>query len=93
MPQPYKSTPVFDEGSLPAALRSEHRTKAGTWGLLRVIEGKLTLVFVDPPREVAVCPGRPAVIPPQDTHYVVLDGAMRMQVDFFHEPPLANGDG
>jgi tellurite resistance-related uncharacterized protein len=38
-PEPYNSTPVFDEKSLPDALRNEHRTKSGTWGLLRVLEG------------------------------------------------------
>ena len=46
MPQPYKSTPVFDETTLPEAIRSEHRTKPGTWGLLRILEGKATLVFL-----------------------------------------------
>ena len=53
----------------------------------------LRTLFVDPPRELAVSPGRPAVIPPQDTHYVVLEGPVRMQVDFFHEPPMGNDDG
>lgn len=28
---PYRSTPVFDEATLPAALRREHRTKLGVW--------------------------------------------------------------
>jgi tellurite resistance-related uncharacterized protein len=92
-PQPYKSTPIFDENSLPDAIRSEHRTKAGTWGLLRVIEGHVTLIFVEPRREIAVRPGQPAVIPPQETHFVVVDGPMRMQVDFFHEPPAVTGRG
>src|SRR3546814_1000811 len=41
MALPYRSTPVFDETSLPAALRGEHRTKAGVWGLIRVLEGKI----------------------------------------------------
>ena len=31
----YKSTPVFDETTLPAGLRREHRTKAGVWGIIR----------------------------------------------------------
>src|SRR3546814_2805171 len=49
MALPYRSTPVFDETSLPAALRGEHRTKAGVWGLIRVLEGKLQLNIIDPP--------------------------------------------
>lgn len=84
---PYKITPVFDEKTLPEAIRNEHRTKAGTWGLLRMLDGAATLVFTDPPREVAVAPGQPAVIAPEATHFVRLDGPMRLQVEFYREPP------
>ncbi|WP_439604687.1 DUF1971 domain-containing protein, partial [Shinella sp.] len=38
---PYKQTAVFDETSLPAALRREHRTKLGVWGVIRVLDGRL----------------------------------------------------
>ena len=89
--QPYKTTPVFTEQTLPKAIRNEHRTKPGTWGLLRVLEGQVTLVFTDPRREIKVTPGNPAPIPPQDTHFVKVHGPMRMQVEFYHEPPLEAG--
>lgn len=85
---PYKTTPVFDQDSLPDAIRTEHRTKEGTWGLLRVLEGAATLVFVDPPREVAVDPSSPGMIPPQMAHFVRLGGPVRLQVEFYREPPL-----
>ena len=88
MPRPYKSTPVFDEDSLPDAIRSEHRTKPGTWGLLRLLAGRATLVFVEPRREVEVTPDAPAEIPPQATHFVRLDGPVRLQIEFYREPPL-----
>jgi tellurite resistance-related uncharacterized protein len=84
---PYASSPVFDEQSLPEALRKDHRTKDGTWGLLRVLAGEVRLVFIDPPSQVIVAPGVPAVIPPQATHFVELLGKMRMQVEFYKERP------
>jgi len=37
--RPYRTTPVFDEDSLPEAIRGDHSTKQGVWGLLRVLEG------------------------------------------------------
>jgi tellurite resistance-related uncharacterized protein len=37
--KPYKRTPVFDENTLPAGLRREHRTEPGVWGIIRVLEG------------------------------------------------------
>ena len=86
--EPYKATPVFDEDSLPEALRKDHSTKAGVWGLLRVLEGEVGLVFHDPRREVTVTPGHPAEIPPEALHHVETAGPMRMQVEFYREPPL-----
>ena len=89
--QPYKSTPEFDERSLPEALRNRHSTKAGVWGLLRVIEGEVRLVFEDPPRVVQVTPGAPAEIAPQAWHHVETSGPMRMHVEFYREKPLGDG--
>jgi tellurite resistance-related uncharacterized protein len=91
MPTPYKTTPVFDSDSLPQALRSEHSTKEGVWGLLRVLEGEVRLVFKDPPRTVLVTTEHPAPIPPQAVHHVEFDDAMQMQVEFYREHPLGGG--
>lgn len=85
--RPYRSTPVFDQDSLPAALRSRHDTKAGVWGLIRVIEGKLKLTTLDPHSEVVLTPGNPGLVLPQQPHFVTPLGEMRMQVDFFDRPP------
>ncbi len=87
MAVPYKATPVFDEASLPQAIREAHRTKPGVWGLLRVLDGQLGLIFHDPRRTVQVTPAEPAVIPPEAEHHVELAGPMRMQVEFYREPP------
>ena len=87
-PTPYKTTPIFDETSLPQALRNDHSTKAGVWGLLRVLEGEVRLVFHDPRREVHVIPDHPGPIPQEAVHHVEVLGPMRMQVEFYREPPL-----
>jgi tellurite resistance-related uncharacterized protein len=87
MSKPYAASPIFDEKSLPDALRNDHRTKAGTWGLLRVMEGEVRLIFTEPLAEQRVTPDNPALIAPQATHYVVPVGAMRMQVEFYRERP------
>jgi tellurite resistance-related uncharacterized protein len=84
---PYKITPTWDQDTLPAALRHEHSTKAGTWGVLRVLEGEVTLVFVDPAAAVLVTPETPALIPPEAVHHVEVAGPMRMRVEFHHSRP------
>lgn len=92
MSAPYASSPVFNEQTLPDALRSDHRTKPGTWGLLRVFEGEVRLIFLDPPSEYLVTPDDPAIIPPAASHHVVPLGPMRMQVEFFRERPVSGED-
>ncbi len=86
----YRSTPVFDEVTLPAALRADHRTKAGAWGVINVLEGQLRLTFVDPPESQTLSPGRPGLVKPGQTHFVTPLGAIRMRVDFHDtEPDMA----
>ncbi len=90
---PYGASPIFDEHSLPDSLRSEHSTKDGTWGLLRVLEGEVELVFLDPPSQRLVTVDDPAPIPPQAPHFVKLAGPMKMQVEFYRVHPLSGADG
>jgi truncated hemoglobin YjbI len=85
--KPDRSTPVFDQDSLPTALRREHRTKAGTWGVIRILEGELKLHFVDSPEVQQLSPDRPGIVEPGQTHWVEPLGVMRMRVDFYDGPP------
>ena len=57
------------------------------WGVIRVIEGALTLTYLDPSSELALTPERPGLILPQQPHYVTPIGAMTMQIDFYDQPP------
>ena len=86
---PYKTKQVFDEVNLPASLRREHRTKTGTWGVIRVLEGRLRYQLLDPDSEVILDPGRPALIVPEQPHRVEPLDRVRMQVEFYdHLPDL-----
>jgi tellurite resistance-related uncharacterized protein len=83
----YRSTPVFDEVTLPAALRADHRTKAGAWGVIHVLEGQLRLTMIDPPGSQMLTPGCPGLVNPGQTHFVTPVGAVRMCVDFHDSAP------
>ncbi|CAH0302586.1 DUF1971 domain-containing protein [Roseomonas sp. CECT 9278] len=83
----YRTTPVFDEATLPAALRREHRTRLGVRGVVEVIEGRLRLVFLDPSHEAIVTPGHNVVVLPDQAHDAEPIGAMRMCRTFHDSPP------
>lgn len=86
---PYKCTPIFDEATLPAGLRREHRTKCGVWGVIRVLDGRLRYQVLDPTSEVILEPGQSGLILPDQSHFVEPLGPVRMQVEFYdHLPDL-----
>lgn len=89
-PSPYRSTPIFDEITLPDALRREHRTKVGVWGVVRVHAGQLKLNFVDPARERVLGPGEFGLLLPDQQHFVEPVGTVRMQVDFYDKLPFGH---
>ena len=86
-PAPYRSTPVFDETSLPAPLRARHDTKAGVWGVIEVTAGEVCLTYLDPLAEIVLSPGNPGLVHPGQAHFVTPLGPMSMQVHFYHQPP------
>lgn len=83
----YRSTPIFDEITLPRALRADHRTKAGTWGVINVLSGELRLTLVDPLEARLLSPGCPGLVKPEQTHFVTPVGPMQMRVDFHDSAP------
>lgn len=50
--EPYGRSPEFTDVNLPKKLMAAHATKAGTWGVLRVLAG--TVRFILEPPETAV---------------------------------------
>jgi len=86
-PMPYNRTSVFDENTLPAGLRREHRTKPGVWGVIRVLDGRVRYQVINPASEVILEPGRPGLILPDEPHLVEPLGSMRMQIEFYHQLP------
>ena len=90
-PEPYRSTPIFDETTLPAGLRREHRTKVGVWGVIRVLEGRLRYTVLDPVSETILDAEHPGIVLPDQPHLVEPIGPVRMVVEFYdQEPQLAS---
>lgn len=73
----------WTESSLPPGLRKAHRVGAGTWGRLRVVEGRARFTMATTPplvRELGAGDVQP--IPPEVDHEVGPLGAVRLEIDF-----------
>jgi tellurite resistance-related uncharacterized protein len=79
---PYKRTPVFDQDSLPAGLRREHRTKPGVWALIHVLDGRLLYRRLDSHDEQVLTPEAPGIVCPDRPHEVEPMGPVRFYVEF-----------
>jgi hemoglobin len=83
----YGRSPDFSSDNLPAKLQSAHSTKAGTWGVLRVIEGKVKYVLETPERdERLIAAGDTVVIEPEVLHHVEFVEPGRFFVEFCRRP-------
>ncbi len=88
----YRSSPVFTEATVPSALLRSHRTKPGTWALIRVLEGRLLYRVLAPLSERALDPaGEPGVVEPGVPHEVAPLGPVRFQVEFHRMTGTAGG--
>jgi tellurite resistance-related uncharacterized protein len=86
----YRRTPEFSEVSVPKGLLQEHSTKAGVWGLIRVVEGQLLYRITDHRRvsteRLLGAGDAPGVVEPEILHRVEPKGRVRFFVEFFREP-------
>lgn len=78
-----RTTATWDEGTVPAALRRDHRVAAGTWGLLEVEAGDLRfLAETNPPIDTLVTPKQAQPIPPDVDHHVEMGSSARFHITF-----------
>ena len=80
----YGGTPEFSDGSIPASLLRSHRTKAGTWAKVVVLEGRLLYRILEPGiEEIELSPERPGIVEPEVAHEIEAAGPVRFRVDFY----------
>jgi tellurite methyltransferase len=74
---PYRRTTTFMSDAIPAGLQSKHSLKAGVWGIIHVLAGRLRYCIHEPlNRETILESGSTAVIIPEVEHEVhPLNGA------------------
>ena len=78
-----RTTPVFDNHTVPAGLLRAHRVADNVWGRLVVHTGRVTFVFDDEPDQpISVAAGETVAIPPARQHHLALDEPATFVVEF-----------
>jgi len=82
--RPYKKTPTFTEGTVPAGLLRAHQTKDSVWGKIVILEGRLQYTINEPTEEVLILdPDTHGVVEPEILHEVKPLGPVRFYVEFY----------
>ena len=80
----YAKSPKFTEQTIPKNLLSSHRTKAGTWAKIVVVEGKLRYRILEPEiEEIELSPDQYGVVEPEVSHEIEAIGRVRFHVEFY----------
>ena len=92
----YRRTPEFTEATVPEGLRRRHATKPGVWARIRVLEGRLRYLVLEPEvAEEILSPDRSGIVAPEIPHRVEPLGEVRFFVEFLRpgdpsaEPPVS----
>jgi tellurite resistance-related uncharacterized protein len=78
----YKRTADFDQESVPRGLQRDHRTRAGVWGRIVIVQGLLRYHVDEMDVHRDLVPGTTGVILPQVSHRVEVTGDVRFFVEF-----------
>ena len=78
----YRRTPEFTETTIPGGLRKSHRTKAGVWGRIVVLEGQLLYRSRSFGWEFTLDTEHAGVVEPEVEHEVEPLGVVRFFVEF-----------
>ena len=89
---PSRSSPVFTQDTLPAALQAEHTLAPGHWAVLNVVEGSLRFVNLETSEDRLISAPGLVTIHPGLPHKVALEGSLRCRIDFYREPPADSVD-
>jgi tellurite resistance-related uncharacterized protein len=80
----YAKTSEFTEETTPNNLLESHRTKAGTWAKIVVLEGKLRYRILEPAiEEIELSSDKYGVVEPEVPHEVEALGSVRFYVEFY----------
>jgi tellurite methyltransferase len=93
-----RTSPEWNEDTLPKGLLRAHRLGSGTWGRIVVKEGRLLFYMAgEPALETELTKRGPAqAIPPEVEHEVRLAGPVRFSIDFLavdRAEPVASNEG
>lgn len=80
---PYKRTPEFQASTIPTGLLKDHQTKAGVWGKIVVLSGKLLYTIQEPFEEILLDSNKHGVVEPSVLHQVKPIGQVSFFVEFY----------
>ena len=80
---PYRRTDTFTAQTVPAGLLRDHKTRAGVWGVIHVVEGSLIYRVASKDLETTLVSGTHGIVEPEVLHSVALSEDAAFFVEFW----------
>ena len=80
---PYQRTKTFTQDTVPKGLLSDHNTKAGVWGVITVLDGRLAYVIPSTEETVILDAVTPGIVEPEVRHHETPLGEVSFFVEFY----------
>lgn len=81
---PQQRTDIFTNDTIPKGLLRDHQLKAGTWGKIEVLKGKLSLRFVNEEDDThVITKGNPGYVPPTKLHQIEASEEVEFFIEFY----------
>jgi tellurite resistance-related uncharacterized protein len=81
----YKRTPEFNQSTIPNGLLKNHQTKAGVWGKINILEGRLLYLIEETNEQFELDATTAGVVEPAVLHHIKPLGSVRFYVEFYRE--------
>ncbi len=89
---PYRTTPIFNDVTLRAALRHPHRTKPSVWGVVRALAGRVRYAITGG-QVLDLGEGDVTLIIPDQEQGIESLDTMRIQVELYRARPNLDDGG
>ncbi|MEM7213575.1 MAG: DUF1971 domain-containing protein [Pseudomonadota bacterium] len=80
---PYRRTDTFTPQTVPVGLLRDHKTRAGTWGVIHVLSGELQFRVASTGGQTTLTPGMTGLVEPEVLHSVELSDDASFYVEFW----------
>lgn len=85
----YRTLGPWTAEEIPAGLRGQHKLKAGSWAVIKILSGQINFAWDDDEASTTITleTGMELTVPPLVLHHLIVTGPVDIALSFYREAP------